>query len=209
MKNSVLKYVNTRSILEPNTIIGGVGAIITTPQLLANRLSISSSSIYNFSVIGNDVYCHIKENYDIILGGFNTNEGYNPTSYIDTDKKCQNIGTQAFSNTGLLTNIDMKGVKTIGIQAFWNSRITDAIFPECTDLLGADKHFGNNSSLINIDLRVCTSFGSSVGYNGVFQSCSGVVSAIFHNTMETINAGEPEGDIKYLIDTYAVLPTYL
>lgn len=50
---------------EPNTIIGGVGSVITTKSALATKLDIPESIIRGFEVVGNDVHAKITDTYDL------------------------------------------------------------------------------------------------------------------------------------------------
>lgn len=85
---------------KPNTIIGGVGSVITTKSALATKLGISESIIRKFEVIGSDVHCRITSNYSIPTAAFLNATDIN--SYYDYQGKCTSIGLQGFENSTIV-----------------------------------------------------------------------------------------------------------
>ena len=61
----------------PNTFIGGVAGVISTPDLLAAKFenypsgtSINVSKIYNFTITGSDISCYIGIDYQLLQNAF-------------------------------------------------------------------------------------------------------------------------------------------
>lgn len=88
---------------EPNTIIGGVGSVITTKSALATKLGISESIIKRFEVVGNDVHCIITNFYNIPINCFNGDS--NITSFIDKDGRVTSINNSGLRNCPNLANV--------------------------------------------------------------------------------------------------------
>lgn len=99
---------------KPNTIIGGVGSVITTKSALATKLGISESIIRGFEVVGNDVHCRITSDYSIGINTFNSDG--NITSYLDFDGKCIEVGQTAFSGSTIIDAVFPNAV--LGNSAF-------------------------------------------------------------------------------------------
>ena len=85
---------------EPNTFIGGLGAVVTTPTALASRLSIESYHIKNFQIdSNNNISCYIGRSYSTITNSFGINPYQNNLFYwIDLD------GKLTFANSGTFNN---------------------------------------------------------------------------------------------------------
>lgn len=82
MRGAVKNYVFGQK-WEPNTIIGGIGSVITTKSALATKLGISESIIRGFKVVGSDVYCRITSYYQIPVNCFRDDTTI--TYYYDYD----------------------------------------------------------------------------------------------------------------------------
>ena len=85
---------------KPNLFIGGVGSTINTPELLSIELNgqatvVPVSWIKNFEVVGNDIQCHITNQYTIGKTAFLNDT--NITYYIDTENA---IALQQQNTTG-------------------------------------------------------------------------------------------------------------
>ncbi len=93
----------------PNTIIGGVGSVITTKSALATKLGISESIISAFKIVGNDVQARITENYLLPNQLFFNDSDI--LSFLDYD--------------GMVSNFN-------GVSHFQNSTIKRAILPSLT-----------------------------------------------------------------------------
>lgn len=88
------------SKLLPNTVIGGVGATITTREQLASKLSLTAADIRTFEIIGSDVYANIRRTYSIASQVFQNDMSI--TSYIDRQGLCTIVNLQAFSNSSVI-----------------------------------------------------------------------------------------------------------
>lgn len=85
---------------EPNTFIGGLGAVVTTPSALASRLSLLSGQIHNFKIdANNNISCYIGRNYSSITNAFGINPYQNNLFYyIDLDGKFTTLAAGTFNN---------------------------------------------------------------------------------------------------------------
>lgn len=109
---------------KPNTIIGGVGSVITTKSALATKLKVSESMISAFKIVGSDIHCKMNNSYSIPTDCFSADVTI--TKYIDLDGS----------------------VNTVGVRAFINSSIKNISFPNATFLSNA---FAYCSLLTNED----------------------------------------------------------
>jgi hypothetical protein len=63
----------------------------------------------------------------------------------------------------------------------------------------ADSVFKTCTALTTSDISSCSSLGSSVGSDGVFNAITGIViSQTVPSVLMTCNGGNPDGDIPYL-----------
>ncbi len=170
-----------------NTIIGGVGSIITTKEQLATRLGISSSDILKFEIKTSDIYAFIRTTYTIV--GTFQNE-INLTSYIDKGGKLIGLGTQAFVGTSLtnyyavntnlqgngtflnlttLTNSGFENTFKIDVSTlpnntgsnFRNTRFKKIIAPNLTLINTRGSLFKECSTLELISMKKLTTFGNA------------------------------------------------
>lgn len=83
----------------PNTIIGGVGSVITTKSALATKLGISESIISGFKIVGSDVHFRARDNYNIATDCFNGDLSI--TKYVDLDGRVENIWVRSFQSSSI------------------------------------------------------------------------------------------------------------
>lgn len=135
-------YIGSPFTSKPNTIIGGVGSVITTKSALATKLGISESIIQGFKVIGDDVYFKAISNYHIGTDSFNGDLLIE--KYIDLDGLVSQVGLRAFQSS------------TIKNIFFPNAIFNDAAFAYCENLIN-DEYFDtlnyNQSSILHSSLR--------------------------------------------------------
>lgn len=95
----------------PNTFIGGIGATITTAQILATKLGISVNYIKNFALKGLDVEFYIGVNYKVSSVFNMQTQLTGITYYIDGEN---NFTSQEVSGTfhkaNILRNLLLKGL---------------------------------------------------------------------------------------------------
>jgi len=137
---------------EPNTIIGGIGSVITTKSALATKLGIPESIIRVFEIIGNDIHCHISQPYN--LGG----DDYRPflndltvTSYIDLDGKCSALGNSCFNGATELLEVYFPNAVNKGSGTYifrYAEKLHTAYLPSLNSL--ANQCFEDNYALINL-----------------------------------------------------------
>lgn len=184
----------------PNTIIGGVGSVITTKSALATKLGISESIIQGFKIVGSDIHCKITSNYSIGVNTFNSD--VNITSYLDFDGKCINVGQAAFSGStiidavfpnavlGVLAFGSVSAIKclsndnfgyqydyyksTIGNEAFRRTKIKHLNIPNLTTI--STNLIRNNNDLISVLGGNVTSIGADA-----FVGCINLVNIDLEN----------------------------
>ena len=101
-----------KSRIKPNTFIGGIGATINTPTLLANTLGISVSKIKSLRVVGNDIeFAVVGSNYNLRMGAFDTNK--NITFLNDEHGKISFIDASCFRNAKNIEYINIPGATRI------------------------------------------------------------------------------------------------
>lgn len=114
---------------QPNTFIGGIGATINTPALLATKLGISQSIIKSFKVVGTEVQAYISDDYTIKINTFNEDEDI--THYRDMDGRVTSL-TLCFRNAINLIDVYFPNVQTI--QGANASQISSGCFSGCVNL---------------------------------------------------------------------------
>lgn len=145
----IRKTIFGRQKIKPNTFIGGVGATINTPALLATKLGILVSRIKVFRVVGLDVQCAIIGNYTIPPTAFS---GNNEIAYFD----------------------DINGLVTaISFSAFSDaSNLTLVNFPNCLSVNGdgyaVAGSFHNCIKLVSVNLP---KFSYSTDARYLFTNC--------------------------------------
>ena len=149
------KKILMKSGIKPNTFIGGVGATINTPALLATKLGIAVSRIKAFKVVGSDIECAIIGNYNIPSSAFSGNST-GITSYNDVEGKVLVLNNSSFAN---------------------NTNIVSVIFPNCTTINSVNpstRVFGGCTSLTTVTMPNVTSLGF-----GSFWGCVGGIAFNF------------------------------
>lgn len=192
-----------------NTEIGGVASTISTAALLATKLGISVSTISNFSIVGSDIKCKIIGSYAIPSGdgvfGF---QGVAVTYYNDFDKLITNVGASSFYAAETLStipyDINFKNCLTIGSLTFARTSIINLYLKSLTSC-GNQAFYQIISRFKTIYIPNCTSLGSSVGDNSVFQGISNIATIYCHPSLATNNSGAPDGDIAYAISQGAMV----
>lgn len=177
----------------PNTFIGGVASVISTPALLAAKLqnypsgtAFSEFSIANFTIIGDDIECYIGVDY--IVNSFRYTS---ITYYKDLGGYCKIVGDECFTG---------------------DSSMTMAIFPQAVELK-AFVHLGWNFTNCTI-LELCyipkaTIIGLSNLDNIVFRNVKIGCKIYAEPTMATINSGGVEGDLAYAIASRSAIVSYV
>ena len=158
----------------PNTFIGGVASTINTPALLATKLGINVSRITVFSVVGSDIKCSVSGNYTMSGTAFTNN--LQITYYIDNGI-CNSFDSRSFAGAEKLQFIELPNVTSIS----------------CTE------GFVRNYKLERIYTPLCTSYGSTVGNNTLFNGSTAFAQGCkiyTHSSMATVNSGGVEGDLQ-------------
>ena len=191
------KKMLMKSGIKPNTFIGGVGATINTPALLATKLGIAVSRIKAFSVVGLDVQCAIVGTYSIPFNAFFGNTQLN--KYIDLDGLVTTIGNSAFNGcTSLVGDLVFNSLIDLGNAAFFGTKITGFT---ANNVATIQTHaFYNCTALAQIYIINVGLIGTSnTALNNVFLNIKTGCTIKVPVAMQTINAGGVEPDLQYAI----------
>jgi len=119
------------------------------------------------------------------------------------------LGEDVFKNIASLTTFVAPKILTINKGVFWGTNVAVFDFPLLhTIIVGVNAFYTTPATLINIPK--CTAIGSNVTanewvFNGIPANCVINVDA----SLETANAGSPEGDIDYAITTKLATVNYI
>ena len=135
-------YFGKQKVKVPNTFIGGIGATINTPALLASRLGISENRIKLFKVTGVDVECAIVGGtYSIPANAFKENTTL--TYYNDSDGLVTSVNGGAFVGATNATYYIFPNLTTInsatsvGTGAFQNNTsLSSFVAPKLASITG-------------------------------------------------------------------------
>lgn len=186
-----------------NTFIGGVASNISSKELLSVALEINISRIANFEIRGNDIRCVIKGFY--ALKG-STYFGSNFKYYLDNSGLVNSLDFGFLSSIGstspsvrLYFN-GMQGTFQNQLFGYYNTFILYA--PNITNVRTQWTNNMNSNKLKTFVLSRCTEFGSTKGFDNVFnmsdlgKSTCKIYAPI---SEQTSNAGAPDGDLADII----------
>ncbi|HNP68201.1 MAG TPA: hypothetical protein PKH16_09875 [Aequorivita sp.] len=191
-------------LLPHNTFIGGVGSVLTTPALLADRLGISSSNIENFQIDGsNNISCAITSNYSLPNGAFQNSSVYFPynilTYFVDLEGKCTSM--QFRRNFLFQSNLDFVFFPNLSDDGIHS----DETFRGCSSLKIA--YLYGDSGFIKL--------GPSAAANSIFWAVTYAnLDVYIKDYFATNNSGNPDGDltqfslksVNYLSSTAIPIP---
>jgi len=215
-----------------NTLIGGIGATINSPALLAEKLSITSSSITNFEIIGNNINCRITDNYSINIAAFK--DDVNITYYEDLENKCKAIANAAFQFTLNLERVIFNGVTLLegvvfsfseklkhisflnlitisGAYVFNETLLEELYFPnliDCATQAFAQGNLVPKSHYKDIFMPKCTNLGADNQNNEVFFKVPIGVRIYVNSILSSNNNGSPDGDLQEAINNGAIVNYY-
>jgi len=117
------------------------------------------------------------------------------------------IGESALAYLLSIETILLPNVTSVGPAAFiGNDALLSIIAPQLQDV--SDSTFSGCVSLISIEIPSCISLGSTIGDNSVFFEISGqTISLTIPSALMTVNGGNPDGDIQYLVANNTVTIT--
>lgn len=168
-------YFGKQKVKVPNTFIGGIGAAINTPALLASKLGISENRIKLFKVTGVDVEC-------AVIGG----------SY--------SLPRYAFvSDQSITYYIDIDGLNTEIYQSLINcNNLKRLYFPNLISLRGGlSGGWLTSQSLIRAYFPRLIYMGETVGQDEVFRSGYRYSDVLYvPDVHRTSNSGNADGDIQ-------------
>lgn len=131
--------------IKPNTIIGGVGSVITTKTALATKLGVSESIIQGFKIVGSDIHCKVSANYTIPNNCFLSDTTI--TKYEDLEGKCSALGQGCFEGTSAFTKAVFPNITTIPNRAFFNSNLNSIYCPLITSIVSNGLYSTNITEL--------------------------------------------------------------
>jgi len=190
-------------VLQPNTFMGGVSSVIPNKEELARILGISSSAIPIFLVVGENVEANITANYDL-LWRFEPGVPEAATYFADYGGKCtQDHGYANFfkmkwvyHSADIILNLSYFSVSTVGFPV-----LEKIDLPAVTAAVSGEFNVNANSVLNHLYIPNITALGVDATNNNVFGSSvfpSGC-RVYVHPSLETNNAGSPDGDIAFII----------
>jgi len=110
---------------------------------------------------------------------------------------CLVIGAEAFQDCSLLATINFPLVVSIENNAFSSTAVTSVSFPNCTTWNGTFI-FSNCLGLIEVIAPLLTTMGTPAD-NGHFLNISGnTIDITVSSVLQTIDGGNPDGDLVYL-----------
>jgi hypothetical protein len=218
----------------PNTFIGNQGNIYPTLDSLATALTgITWKNIYNFSVDeNNDISCYIDAPYTI-SAKFSSSA---VTYYDDVDGMCTHFAGRCFRSCGSLLWVNFPGLQYCTDESFLGSNsLVELNFPELLEWTGSYAGYRNMTNLRYYIAPKQTKFhstyenwfqncpsielvytprlvqiGGTVGQNGTTMNQAPIGTKIFADPfMETCNAGNIEGELKYARDTKKAIVTFV
>lgn len=172
-----MMYINNailRRDYEPNTFIGRAGEVLTDKSVLADKYNgISVQNIKNFHIDSNmNVSCHINKNYSIKRDAFRNTAINGITYYIDIDGRCVDLDD---------------------FNAFRGCNDFVCILPKAQGTGAANTFAQGSYRLISIPAQV--PIGRSVEGDSSFLQSSFTGNVFVNHQNETINNGNPDGDI--------------
>ena len=160
-------------IFEPpfNTVIGGMGAIWTTPTEVADAVFTqpnSSSaltqqqiddSITEFKIKDGDIYFLMLENYGLKNSAFKLNNvGEECNLYHDFDGRLVRLNFQQFNSNSNLTSVILNGIRDITTVLAGNGNLVTAKLPKLTFGNNIFGGIGNTRPTSNVDFSELRSF---------------------------------------------------
>ena len=191
-----------------NTVIGGQGSVTTSASQLETLLSISSGSVEDFTIIGNDIYCNINRIYTIPFISFANNT--NITSYLDIDGLVYTVNNSAFQNAVNLTDIFFPhNSLSINFRSFRNTGLLNVSFNRVLSI--GNECFYDCSSLETFTLNIIdlNRIGTTVLDNLVFKNCTLLTYLELPIVLQTNNSGGRDGDVAYAEDILGATIIYI
>lgn len=217
------KTIFGRQKVKINTFIGGVSDTLNTPALIAAKLGISSSRIKFFSVVGSDIQFSVTGGqYAIPVNAFRNNlvtffddrdgnvsallaDCFNGAAYSSYPLAWANFpavtsfGPRVFSYCNNLTLLTAPKAVSVGQYFINRSAIKNLSFPNlttCADLAFASEIA--NSQMQTIYMPKLVNLGPTVANNNVFFNTKIGVTITVKASLQTVNAGSPDGDLVWV-----------
>lgn len=148
MIQTIKNYVHGQRTLIPNTIIGGIGAYITTAAALETKLGVASGFIKLFEKRGNDLYFRVRSNYNLPINCFSSDSYI--TSFIDTEGFA-NLTTGVFKSS-TVKEVVLNRALEISTNAFLSSSIEKITMETATSIASNGLDLCANLLTINAPL---------------------------------------------------------
>lgn len=111
----------------------------------------------------------------------------------------------SYSNEINLPNVTVSS----GTRGIFFNNITKILMPNIINI--GDQYFAFNTNINEIDIRSCTSLGTTVGNDNVFNGItSKTITITVNSVLLTCNGGNMDGDLQYLVDNndVTIIPVY-
>jgi surface protein len=203
-----------------NTEITGISAVENTRELLASRLGCGTAALLNFQINGSDVRAKIYGNYTI--NGYAFNGRTDITDYRDNDNKVTDLAPHCFGFTTNYLNAVFNGITTlVANNQFRNSAIDTIRMNSLTTISGTylvrdtavlqlffpalinwntNALFYANGNITNIEAPSLQTLGTTTGNDFAIGSNLAIGGTVtVSDFLQTSNAGQPDGDLTWLI----------
>lgn len=197
--NLINPYRFGSSSVEVNTFIGGIGATTTTASALETLLGLTSGDVVAFSIDASDnISCNISVDYYLTASFYSNTE---ITWFIDLDGHVDEVNNHAFRNTTNMKAIVLPGLEK-SRQTFMrdNTLLTVGCFPLRHNITNSTNQF-YQCKLKRLYLPLVTYFTHLGNNNNSFYGTLSTMVLYLHEDAETIDSGNPDGDVEYFRDT--------
>jgi hypothetical protein len=184
---------------QANTYIGGVASTINTRSALAAKLGINTGDIPYFEVVGNNVKANITKNY-------NTPQHFEKsiiTHYEDLGGRVGVAGNY-YTTAPNLKYLSFPNATSIGdyyARLAQGNTLKVIKLDNITYLSGLQLYWNQYINLNVFYIPKCTNIGGTPNDDGGFYDFYNVKRFYVHPSQETINNGQPDGNLVHFRDT--------
>lgn len=228
---TLVNYIGWTDSTSYNTEIGGLAASHPTKQLIAKRIGIGSGGIVNFQVVGSNLRFEVLAQYSLKANAFNANSATVPLTYYDdigmnvtylqgsSIYSCNTLqwlkfngivnqgGDSIIRNCPNLVSVEMNNLVSCSASPIFRDcwSIGTINLPELVNMTGNMYSAGANT----YNLPKCTTLGATVGQDNVFAVIKTGAIINVPISLQTANAGAPDGDLVYASGTRGATIVYV